>query len=545
MKHFLTLQFLLLASLLSTSFLGKAQDDEESFKEEIEIVKPYKPKITDAVKLPVQAGQERLEIEQPTLEYDTFSKPFEMPPDDEKLPAVSLGSQKLDPLKRSYIKLGAGNYANVAGEAHYNSLRNEDQLLTGYFKHRSGKGPVDQSQFGKQTFKTKAAQYYDATTLAGNVHFNNELFRYYGFDHDNDQAEEDSIKQRYTRYGIEANFNNDRADTSKLNYGANVGFDGLSSFQGTEEINVSVGGRLKEYFQGNAVEIKSQYDYYQYNYKEDFERHVFKLQPHYILNHEMGQAKIGFNIANEQDSTGEFHFYPDIEAEIPLIEDKLIAFGGIKGDLKVNSYQSLTKENRYLHPRTNIRNTNHKLNISAGIKGRFKDQTAYQLGIHYQNVENFYYFVNNPEDPKTFKIQYDSAVTAIVKIHGELDYQVHDNFKVALAANYRQFTLASSQEPWHRPNFDFKTSAFYKIGDKVRFHTNIMGYSQRKALDDMGEAKNLDGIIDLNFGIDYSFSNAFTAYFNFNNILAQEYEYWNKYPRQGFHVMGGVKLNLF
>ncbi|PSR03772.1 MAG: hypothetical protein BRD49_06365, partial [Bacteroidetes bacterium SW_10_40_5] len=145
----------------------------------------------------------------------------------------------------------------------------------------------------------------------------------------------------------------------------------------------------------------------------------------------------------------------------------------------------------------------------------------------------------------TFKIQYDSAVTAIVKIHGELDYQVHEHFKVSLAANYRKFTLASSKEPWHRPNFDFKTSAFYKIGDKIRFHTDIMGYSQRKALDGMGEAKDLDGIIDLNFGIDYSFSNAFTAYFNFNNILAQEYEYWNNYPRQGFHVMGGVKLNLF
>jgi hypothetical protein len=79
---------------------------------------------------------------------------------------------------------------------------------------------------------------------------------------------------------------------------------------------------------------------------------------------------------------------------------------------------------------------------------------------------------------------------------------------------------------------------------KIRLRAALHGFGQREVLEN-GSAKTLNAILDINTGIDYRFSKTFTAFFNFRNLLGTQYQYWNQYPVRGFHVTGGLKLNLF
>ena len=55
-------------------------------------------------------------------------------------------------------------------------------------------------------------------------------------------------------------------------------------------------------------------------------------------------------------------------------------------------------------------------------------------------------------------------------------------------------------------------------------------------------AERLDGIVDLNLGLEYRYTKKVSAFINFNNIASTRYERWQDYPTQRFNVLGGLKV---
>ena len=51
---------------------------------------------------------------------------------------------------------------------------------------------------------------------------------------------------------------------------------------------------------------------------------------------------------------------------------------------------------------------------------------------------------------------------------------------------------------------------------------------------------NLGFLADANLHMEYRYSNRFSVFLHFNNLAAQKYARWNRYPVQGFQVLGGL-----
>lgn len=541
------IQFMLLLGALSIVPL----DLGAQVNEEMKIVTPYKPKLTEANKIDIQPLNKSIQVDKPELTYSNEAAYMALQPSKNQLPAVSLGEQRLDPLRNTFLKAGLGNYSNILGEFNYNTLRNESQALSAYAKHNSGNGPVSNSDFSEQIVNIGAKHLYDNSTLEGELYFKNNIYHAYGYNQDRFDPDQDSLKARYTRYGFETSFDNERGDTGNIRYWINAGAHNLGTNQNTGETDLFASGKVRQHFQSNAAEFKAKYRYLDYRSGDNaYGRSIFKVNGHYILNHDIGQAKIGFRTASVSD-TGQspFHFYPYLKLSIPILEDGLTAFGGIQGDLDVNTYQDFVNENPYARSNLPLKNTNNQFEIFAGLKGNIQQKASYNARLTYKNVENLPFYVNDSTVTRRFGIRYNDGVAAIFGIKGEFRYTINDKWHAYAEGEFRNFNLTEAESPWHIPTLTYKIGGEYKIQDKVRLHANIFGFNQRDylAYDDKGdpEAKELDGVLDLNAGINYRFSKAFSAFFNFKNILGNEYQYWNQYPVRGFHVNGGIKVNLY
>jgi len=336
-----------------------------------------------------------------------------------------------------------------------------------------------------------------------------------------------------------------------VDYWINAGANKFNTSINSAETNLFAKGRLRENFKRDGAAFGAGYRYL--NYREHgntYARSIFKINGHYILNHDLGQAKIGFRSASVGDSAqNPFYFYPYLRLNVPVVPEQLTAFGGIKGNLNVNTYRSFVRDNPYVQESLSLKNTNNKFEVFAGVKGHIKQRASYQAELSYRNVENLPFFINDSTTERQFHIRYNDGVAAIFELNAEFQYQVAKRWQVLLKGKYRKFNLAGAESPWHIPTLSYELTGHYSIGQKIRLHAGIFGFNQRDALvyDEQGNAqsKELNGILDLNAGIDYRFSKAFSAFFKFNNILNKEYQYWNNYPVRGFHLTGGVKVNLF
>ena len=55
---------------------------------------------------------------------------------------------------------------------------------------------------------------------------------------------------------------------------------------------------------------------------------------------------------------------------------------------------------------------------------------------------------------------------------------------------------------------------------------------------------DLGFIADANLHLEYRYNSRFSAFLQFNNLAAQRYKRWNRYPVQGFQVMGGITFGF-
>jgi hypothetical protein len=66
----------------------------------------------------------------------------------------------------------------------------------------------------------------------------------------------------------------------------------------------------------------------------------------------------------------------------------------------------------------------------------------------------------------------------------------------------------------------------------------------KTTIEDNQIAKELGLIIDANVGVEYRYTNRISAFLQCNNVAAQQYFRWYKYPVQAFQIMGGVTFRF-
>ncbi|MGZ5283076.1 MAG: hypothetical protein ACXWEY_12435 [Bacteroidia bacterium] len=544
----------LAALVMLSSVAVYAQDDKKTLGDEtVIIVRDYKPKLSDAVKIDVLPANENVETKKPEIAYKTPAFLFNTPPYKAQLKAPSLGKPPVDELHHNYAKLMFGNYADINGEYIFNTLRNRNSLFTLHGKHHSGNGPVDNSRFSENMIDVFGKRIFSGHSITGNLGYKRNANRFYGqlpLDSVPD-ANPDSLKQKFNDIYFSTKLARVNADTGKFQYGADLGVYNFNDLYKTGETGFNIGVNGVEPFRGSRIHADASYQYWKYKTDTSIDRGLFKLGAGYKFIYNGFRADVGFKTASDES----FHFFPNANIEADIIQKYLTLYGGITGGTEANTFRQFAYENPFINSDITLKNTTEKLNLFGGAKGSFSSTSTFGIGLAYKNYENMPFFLNDSTDLRRFNVLYD-ALTNVFNIHAEAGLAVMENFSLGAALNYNTYNLSTMAKAYHRPDLDAVITGKYTVANKIAFGADLFFAGKRYGATWLQDSTtktyklteySLGNIIDLNANASYAFGGSvkgLKAHLELKNILGTKYQLWNFYPSRGFQITGGVSYSF-
>ena len=84
-----------------------------------------------------------------------------------------------------------------------------------------------------------------------------------------------------------------------------------------------------------------------------------------------------------ENSENKFYIYPNITATYRVVNDVLIAYGGIEGGLVQNTYHGFANDNPFISPTLNIIPTDKQYDAYVGLKGKLSNHMSYNISGRY------------------------------------------------------------------------------------------------------------------------------------------------------------------
>ncbi len=554
--------------------------------DEIQVIAPYEPTISDAFKININPSiEDTVRIQ---LDFDYKIQPrkvitaFEVEP---IVPARMRG-EPLPGLYRGHVKGGYGSYQTPYFEAFYNTLRSNDYVLGVHVRHiSSGKEIEDHphSLFSRNRANIHGTRFFRNTALEADILYDRHVVHYYGFPYGRFVPDKQpvlfpitppkasDIRQRYELISSRLGFGNPMGNPEGFRYHFELGHHWLSDRFNGNEHQFSFSGTLGSEIgpdpfgiadkQHIRVDIDAGY-FYQDNPLNVFNTGIYSLSP--VLESTIGslQFHIGVNMSVEDDNGSyQMRTYPLTGLQVNIIDDKLMAYVDWSGGLEKQSWRALSESNPFMMPSPVSAFTNVRSKIGGGLRGSFGRQVSYALSLTSNKIDNHPFFVRvlahdgiiigSPAISwqYPFMVIYDNI--NLLHFNAEVLTRIGESFSVRLQGEVFDYTLNTQQEAWHKPGFLLSLNNRYSIRSKFILTADLYGRGKtyggiyNSPLPLMTSSHKLhDFIVDANLGIEYRYTELLSVFLNFTNIMDETYEKWLYYPRQGFGFLGGISVTF-
>jgi opacity protein-like surface antigen len=376
-------------------------------------------------------------------------------------------------------------------------------------------------------------------------------------------AESNNIKGAHSFYGAHLS-----ADVSFENTYINSGsflFRRFGDNQGSGENRFMVKTAIDIPIDREEISTDIVFDYlsgsFDRNYfTEDelkYSNFLFGITPKYELKQDDLTVNIGlsaFYLNDTEMSESKLYIYPNVTASYRLVNDVLIAYGGVEGGLIQNSYHDFASENPFVSPTLFIMPTDQLYDAYIGLKGKVSSNMSYNIKGRYLSDRNKALFINNDITAtsqnysygNSFGIIYDDVDT--FSIAGEINVDVNRNFKLGLKAEYFSYTSDTQDEAWNLP--DIKGSLFldYQIDEHWFAGANLFYTGERKdqfylnnpLISTTPFTVTLDSYFDANVHVGYHINEQLSVYAKGNNLGNQGYQRWQNFPVQSIQFLAGA-----
>ncbi|MGB1309301.1 MAG: TonB-dependent receptor, partial [Oceanihabitans sp.] len=280
------------------------------------------------------------------------------------------------------------------------------------------------------------------------------------------------------------------------------------------------------------------------------------LQPTYRLTKDDVTLDVGaslYFLNDTQFGKSKFFIYPNIKASYRIVNEILIAYAGIQGDLIQNSYSDFVQENPFMSPTLFITPTDQKLNSFIGLKGKISSTMSYNIKGKYIAETNKALIKNNEITAagktymhgNSFAVVYDNVST--INLSGEINADVNRNFSLGMKLEYFAYQVDQEKEAWNLPDFKGNLFVDYQINKQWFAGANLIFVGQRKdaiyqpsLLLTTPRAVTLDSYFDANANVGYHINSRFSVYAKVNNIANKNYNRWQNYAVQGIQLLAGA-----
>ncbi|MCX2495441.1 TonB-dependent receptor [Pedobacter sp. PF22-3] len=561
-KYIYSSLFFLAAGLMTAQAQDKKTEEKGVVNEEIEVVRPYKPILAEAVKLRRSPNLDDVKTYKAKLNYSIMDRKLELNSDIQKLQAQALAEEKASILVNNYVKGGFGSLGTLLGEAYFNTGKDEGLQVGGYFKHFSQQGKLNKQNSSNQQLSVFGRSILDENTVSGRINFERNGTYFYGIDNNSPTLNPNPDKQALTTIELEGelvkNFTEDEdAFSYALKANGYIWNDKFSAKENYLSLNGYVNKRINSFNLGLAASTEFG------NTKDALTsvgNNLLRLNPYIRLQVKGAKITAGVNFVQEFGAYSSTKVFPAITADFTLIPDYLQVFGEVKGDVNRNSLKGFTDENPWLNSNILVKNTVEKLSFSAGVKGTGGPGFGYKARIYVKQFDDMPLFVNNFTDFNKFDVIYDFGKTKLTGLEGEISIQVSDALKWTGKLNLDDWKPASETYSWFKPGLKVSSNFMYTFNKKLSFNAGVVIQDDVKAkvytstpvpasqyvIPNTGIEliETVKGYVDLGLGADYRINKKFSVFAKANNILNNNYSRYLYYQANGFNIFGGLTYSF-
>ena len=574
--------FAAVITLNATAVFSQNQTKDTINTGVIHVVKPYTPSISDAFKLKeIPSVDDKTTKRKKKIKYNIFSFPVASTFTPAKGKAAVVEKAKPVKLYDNYATLSVGTYTTILGEIYLTHALSRTESVGGYINHHSSQGGIEDLSFDDDFSNSKINMNYTSRLrdLTWNVEasFQHQKYNWYGVPQSQIAiASANDIDTGHSFFS--AHFGGDLTFKDTYINSGDFFFKRFGDNQGSGENRFVAKAKIDIPINDEEVSTDIKFDYlggtFNRNYFTTNELKYGNFQigilPTYQLKQDDLTVNLGFSasyLRDSQTSENEFYLYPNLTTTYRLVNDVLIAYGGIQGNLIQNSYHGFATQNPFVSPTLFIMPTNQQYNAYIGLKGKLSNNTSYNINGYYLADRNKALFKNNLvpygfnidknyQYGNSFGIVYDDVNT--FGIAGEINVDVNRNFKLAIKAEYFKYTTNTEAEAWNLP--DIKGSVFldYQINEHWFAGANLFYVGKRKAITGFNDINNpifpnflnptqiinLDSYFDGNAHLGYHINNQISVFAKANNINNKSYKRWQNYPVQSIQLLAGATLKF-
>ena len=449
---FLIFIITILSSLSFTYAQERAKDTIDD--QVVNVVKPYKPAISDAFKIKdLPKLNDSNSVKKKAVKYNIFSIPVASTFTPAKGKAAKVDKVKSVKLYDNYASLGVGTYTSILGEVYLNHVLSNSENLGGYFSHHSSAGGIDDvlldDNFSKTSVNVNYSQKLRDFSWKVDGGFDMQSYNWYGLpEFFANESTADGIDPSYafTSFYVGGKL---KFDDAIINDGS-VRFRRFGDDQDSGENRFEAKARFDVPIRDEIIKTEFYIDYIGGSFDRNFNTEdelkygnvIFGLAPTYQLKQDDFTVDLGVKLVYLNDTEfndNKFFIYPNIEASYRLVDEILIAYGGIKGGLIQNSYYDFANENSFVSPTLFVAPTDQTYKGFLGLKGKLSNNVSYTIkGNYYAENGKALYKANEGQTFATedyqfgnsFGVVYDDVTT--FSVAGELNIDVNRNFKLGI-----------------------------------------------------------------------------------------------------------------
>lgn len=552
-----TFKYTLIISLLSLSILTQAQDkktetppskEENTLTEEIEVIRPYKPVLADAVKIRRNPNMDNQKPFKPVLSYSIIDKKLELNSNIKELQAQKMEDEGAPLLSHNFAKLGAGNFNTAQGELYINSGRDQALQTGAYFKHLSQQGNLPQQKLSNQEMGVFGRTIADSYTVTGNLKYDRRSFFFYGFD-PTFSVLTDMSKQRNNTISADAEIISNYSASPILNYAANVKAYQFSTLTDAKESSVILNGFLSRDLNSFNIGLNASADLTStkdVSYK--IANNLIKVNPYLNFKGDNYNLKLGANIVQELGTNTRLNLFPSVSAEFAVLPGYANIFAKVNGDVLKTSIREIALENPFLNENLGLKNSLERMNVEAGVNGNVGAAFGYKIMASYKKIDNMLLLVNNPTKINRFDVIFDQGKSTVLGLEGEINVKASDVFEISGKAQIFNYNLASESEAWFKPSLRLISNAKAQVNQKLFINAEVLFQGETSAKVSSGsvgfKASTLKSFIDLSAGGEYKVNQKIGVYLRANNLFGQSYQRYLFYPNMGITIFGGVNYSF-
>ena len=575
-KHIFTLIFLTLGFQVT---FAQEEEEKDLGTETVTVTKAYTPTVSDAFKIKsVPNMNDSIVLQKKPINYSIFSVPVASTFTPSKGTASKV--EKLPPpvLYNSYASLGAGLYGNVLGEFYTSRTINRDENFDIGFNHLSSRGGINGVELNDTFYDTRLDASYakrdrdlDWGAAIGLQH---QLYNWYGIEPGVfSETVINSIDERQNYYmgEVSGHINVEDAYFKRADLKYRRFFDAVSSGENRAIFNTGFEFPMNE----ETFNAKVKLDYVGGTFENasvssaDNDNGIsygnlrVGINPSLTMLRDDLSLNLGVNLVYGMDlenSESNFYIYPAVTASYRLLDETVIAYGGVTGELKQNSYYDFVEGNPFVSPTLTIAPTDSQYNAYVGFKGQLLPNLSYNVKGSYTAENNTPLYTLNPRNDfrsddkgyyygNSFGLFYDDIKT--LGIFGELNVDVNRNFTAGANIEVYDYNTETGNPAWNLPNLQASLFMDYQIGEKWYAGVNLFYVGEREDFSSTvvqnaqpsefpATLITLDGYFDANAHVGYRYTDQWSFFIKGANLSNNDYQRWSNFQVQGIQILGGA-----